>query len=238
MCALDTVEHVHSHSKMHCNALSCRCTSVTGQSGKVRGGDIVRHGHLRLEISKIAFESCKCVMCMHIAYCVFVFAHCVVCVIYFVSCINVQCAPMWNVQDSESYVCNVLSTSAPGLVDFRGGLSLTSWAWVWSDHHLKTGRGEKSNEEIYGCSNDTVQLLSTFFEHFLKCFFKYFLDALASLETTHVSEWVSQSPAISPESQCSSKIKSVRSVRSVKILKRSAISNRFLPVLYCEQRSR
>ena len=82
MCALDTVEHVHSHSKMHCNALSCRCTSVTGQSGKVRGGDIVRHGHLRLEISKIAFESCKCVMCIHIAYCVCVFAHCVVCDIY------------------------------------------------------------------------------------------------------------------------------------------------------------
>ena len=68
MCALDTVEHVHSHSKMHCNALSCRCTSITGQSGKVRGGDIVRHGHLRLEISKIAFESCKCVMCIHIVY--------------------------------------------------------------------------------------------------------------------------------------------------------------------------
>ena len=161
-------------------------------------------------------------VCLHIVWCVVLrseseYCSPVQCKLVFIlcnvhqcasMCINVQCAPMWNVQDSESYVCNVLSTSAPGLVDFRGGLSLTSWAWVWSDHHLKTGRGEKSNEEIYGCSNDTVQLLSTFFEHFLKCFFKYFLDALASLETTHVSEWVSQSPAISPKSQCSSKIKS------------------------------
>ena len=40
---------------------------------------------MNMEISKIAFESCKCVMCMHIAYCVFVFAHCVVCVTYSVS---------------------------------------------------------------------------------------------------------------------------------------------------------
>ena len=30
-----------------------------------------------------------------------------------------------------------------------------------------------------------------------------FLDALASLETTHVSQSVSQSPVISPKSQCS-----------------------------------
>ena len=75
-----------------------------------------------------------------------------------------------------------------GLVGFRRGSIIYELGMSMIRSFLKTGRGEKSNEEIYGCSNDTVQLLSTFFEHFLKCFFKYFLDALASLETTHVSE--------------------------------------------------